>query len=88
MSNPNDKVTIVGGGIVGALEAYFAYKEVKQQDKQIRVTVYDKNEYLSKTTTLNIVPSITSDEILSVVPRGAALVEKLWLLFSEPAAYA
>lgn len=84
MSNPNDKVTIVGGGIVGVLEAYFAYKEAMQQSKQIRVTIYEKNEDLSKTTTSNIVPSLTPDEILSVVPRGAALVEKLGLLFSEP----
>jgi len=84
MDNANDKLTIVGGGIVGALEAYFAYKEAKKEDKQIRVTVYDKNEDLSKTTILNIVPSFTPDEILSVVPRGTALVEKLGLLFSEP----
>lgn len=84
MSNPNDKITIVGGGIIGALEAYFAYKNAKKQGKQIRVTVYDKNEDLSQTTTHNIVPSLTADEALSVVPRGAALVEKLGFLFSEP----
>lgn len=84
MGNPSDKVTIVGAGIIGALEAYFAYKEALKQGKQVRVTVYDKHDDLSKTTTSNIVPSLTPDEILSVVPRGAELVKKLGLLFSEP----
>jgi len=81
---PQDKLTIIGGGIVGALEVYFAYLDAKKVDKQVRVTIYEKNTRLSDTTTSHIVPSLTPDEILSVVPRGQELVKKLKILFSEP----
>jgi len=81
---PENKLTIVGGGIVGALEAYFAYLDGQKEGKQVRVTIHEKNKALSETTTSHIVPSLTPDEILSVVPRGQELVEKLRLLFNEP----
>lgn len=81
---PQDKLTIIGGGIVGALEAYFAYLDAQKEDKKVRVTIHEKNKTLSETTTSHIVPSLTPDEILSVVPRGQELVKKLQILFSEP----
>jgi len=81
---PQSKLTIVGGGIIGALEAYYAFMEAKNQGKQIRITIFEKNKSLSETTTANIVPSLTPDEILSVVPRGPMLVEKLGILFNQP----
>lgn len=81
---PENKLTIVGGGIVGAIEAYFAYIEAKNNGKKIRITIHEKNESISETTTSHIVPSLTPDEILSVVPRGQELVKKLKILFSEP----
>lgn len=80
---PQDKLTIIGGGIVGALEAYFAYRAQKD-GKKIRITIHEKNQSISGTTTSHIVPSLTPDEILSVVPRGQELVKKLKLLFNEP----
>lgn len=81
---PQDKLTIVGGGIVGALEAYFAYLDAQKSGRKIRVTIHEKNQSHSGTTTAHIVPSLTPDEILSVVPRGHELVKKLQLLFSQP----
>lgn len=73
------KLVIVGGGIVGALEAYFAYKEAKGP---IEIAIFDKGP--STNTALHIFPSLTPDEILAVVPRGKELTDGLSLPFSEP----
>jgi glycine/D-amino acid oxidase-like deaminating enzyme len=78
------KLTIVGGGIIGAMEAYQAFQEAKARGEKIRITIYEKNPDISGTTSVNIAPSLTPDELLSVVPRGKTLLEKLGLLFSEP----
>jgi hypothetical protein len=83
-SHPSSKVTIVGGGIVGAIEAYFAHLTAKDRGEQVRVTVFEKRSDISETTTANIFPSLTVDEILAVVPRGRLLLDKLGILFSEP----
>lgn len=86
---PTRKLTIVGGGIIGALEAYYAYQEAKKEGVKLLITMYDKNKSLTtkdavNNTAYNIVPSFTPDEILSVVPRGNELTEKLAILFSKP----
>lgn len=81
---PDVKVTIVGGGIVGAFEAYFAWLDAKRAGNKVRVTIHEKGASVADTTTSNIFPSLTVDEILSVVPRGSLLLEKLGLLFNEP----
>lgn len=92
---PQRHITIVGGGIIGALESYYAFQDAQKNNETIRVTVFEKGDSLassdslnrSKTSTntsYNIVPSLTIDEILSVVPRGTELVKKLAILFSEP----
>lgn len=86
------KTSIVGGGIVGALESYYAYKDAQKDGEKICITVYEKGNSFgssstnqsSTNTSYNIVPSLTIDEILSVVPRGSELVEKLAILFSQP----
>src|ERR1043165_8422283 len=72
------KTSIVGGGIVGAIESYYFNKDAEKNGFKICVTVYEKGntfagskDGLSSTnTSYNIVPSLTIDEILSVVPRG------------------
>lgn len=81
---PDVKVTIVGGGIIGAFEAYFAWLDAHRADRKVRVTIHEKGSSVADTTTTNIFPSLTVDEILSVVPRGSLLLEKLGLLFNEP----
>lgn len=79
-----EELTIVGGGIVGAIEAYYAHLDAKENNTSLHITIYEKNQSISDTTASNIVPSWTPDEILSVVPRGQALVDKLKIKFSEP----
>jgi hypothetical protein len=88
---PNRKVSIIGGGIIGALESYSAYQDAQKNEKQICITVFEKGESFatseqgnaSTNTSYNIVPSLTIDEILSV-PRGSEMVKKLTILFSNP----
>lgn len=79
----DEEVTIVGGGMAGALHAYHLYREMLQQGTKIRVIICEKNHSSADTTTANIAPSFTPDEILSVVPFGKALVEKLRSPFNE-----
>lgn len=89
---PNHKLSIIGGGIVGALESYYAYQDAQRLGEKICITVYEKGDSFassgpgksSTNTSYNIVPSLTIDEILSVVPRGSQLLEKLAILFSNP----
>jgi hypothetical protein len=81
---PESKLTITGGGVIGFLEAYFAHLEASRRGERIRITIHEKNQTMGDTTTAHIFPSLTPDEILSVVPRGQELISKLRLLFSEP----
>lgn len=81
---PQEKLTIIGGGIVGALEAYFAYEDAKIANTSLRITIYEKNAFLQDTTTAGIVPSLTDNEISEVLPPAHILISKLKLLFSEP----
>jgi len=91
-SGSYQRVSIIGGGIIGALEAYAASQEAQKNGDTICITVYEKSKSFSipaegdssTNTSYNIVPSLTPDEILSVVPRGAELARKLNILFSEP----
>lgn len=84
-------LSIIGGGIIGALESYYAHKDAQKDGVKICVTVYEKGNQFESTdnqsstnTSFNIVPSLTIDEILSVVPRGSELVEKLAIPFNQP----
>jgi hypothetical protein len=81
-TNPEIKLTIIGGGIIGAIEAYFAYLDAKQQNKNIRITILEKNSALSDTTACNLAPSLTPREIFAL-PRGEELLEKMGISFSE-----
>lgn len=92
VSSSTKKISIVGGGIIGALESYYAYQDAQKNGTKLLITVYDKNDGFgpykngaaSTNTAYNIVPSLTTDEILCVVPRGSELAEKLKILFSQP----
>src|ERR1700733_14264693 len=85
----NRQISIIGGGIIGAFESYYAYQDAQKNAEKICITVYEKNDAftsldkdgVSTNTSYNIAPSLTIDEILSVVPRGSQLVEKLGILF-------
>src|SRR6476620_5419114 len=82
--HPQNKLTILGGGIVGVLEAYYAYLDARKHGNKLRVSIYEKNEKISDTTVSHLVPSLTPDEILAVVPPGQELLNKLKILFNEP----
>ncbi len=78
------EICIVGGGIAGIMEAYYTFIDAKFHSIACpKITILEKNKSLNTTVT-HIVPSLTPDEILSVVPRGAELTKKLEILFSEP----
>lgn len=82
------KTVIVGGGIIGAMESYSSYVNAIKNNRQIQVVIYEKSPAFEEgaftNTGYHICPSLTPDEILSVVPRGSELVEKLTFLFSQP----
>lgn len=78
-----EQVVIIGGGMIGAMEAYYTYCDAQLRGVPVCITVWEKNEELFDTTICNIVPSLTCDEILAVVPRGQELIRKLDILFSN-----
>src|SRR5436190_20913629 len=82
-SSPEEMI-IIGGGMAGGMEAYYAHLDAKKRQAPLCITIYEKNNSLAETTVSNIVPSLTCDEILSVVPRGPELIKKLEILFSRP----
>ncbi len=62
MSNyTTQKHTIIGGGIIGLMEAYAFYLEEQKSNAQSRITLYEKNNSLDETMTINIFPSLTPD---------------------------
>ncbi len=89
------KVVIVGAGITGVLESYYAHRDAVKKGTPLQIVIYEKSSPFVghgrsgsgnalTNTAFNIFPSLTPDEILSVVPRGPELTEKLGILFSEP----
>lgn len=80
----DNEVTIVGGGIAGALHAYHAHQEALKSNSKVRVTICEKNKSVADTTIANVVFSLTPDEILAVIPHGSELMKKLQVAFNEP----
>lgn len=82
--NQPQELVIVGGGIAGFMEVYFAHVEAEKNNRSISITIYEKNDSIAQTTVSNNVPSLTCDEIISVVPRGQELKRKLEIPFNQP----
>jgi hypothetical protein len=82
--NAPEEMHIIGGGMAGGMEAYCAHLDAKESKRPLRIKVWEKNASVSDTTVANIVPSLTCDEIVSVVPRGPELVKKLAIRFNNP----
>lgn len=72
---------IVGGGIIGMLEAYYALTEAEKLKKTINIFIFERNARFDQTPAMNIFPSLTPDEILAVIPRGEMLVRDLAVPF-------
>ena len=71
MSYPSSKLVITGGGIVAYLEAYIAFLQARSDLQKIRISIHEKNDRLNETTTAHLVPSLTPNEILSVVDHSS-----------------
>jgi len=91
--HPLKKITIIGGGIIGVIHAllshlesqkFFFFAEPRQLSSKLKITVLEKNSTISETTSSNIVPSLTCDELLSVVPLGQELIKALNTPFNSP----
>ena len=83
-TNPKRKQTIIGAGIVGAMEAYYAWKDAEEKGEQIRISIYDGHQTLAETTVQNIMPSLTIDEMMAVIPPAPLLDAALEIPFNQP----
>lgn len=79
-----EHVVITGSGIVACIESLVAYQDSALKKTPLRITIFEKNVSVHESTATHIAPSLTPDEIVSVVPRGQALLEKSRVLFSQP----
>ncbi len=82
-THPHKKLTVIGDGIAAAFEIYHALLAAEAEGIQLRATVFGKGTS-SQATIVNVVPSGTPDEMLSVVPRGAELMKNLGIKFNRP----
>lgn len=81
---PLEKVTIVGGGIGGVINALFFALNAQKKGEKIRITIYEKNSKIIETTAACISPSLTTDEMSSVIPPVDELLQGLKTPFDEP----
>ncbi|MBV8661138.1 MAG: hypothetical protein JO129_03265 [Candidatus Dependentiae bacterium] len=80
----NHHLVIVGSGIAAAVESLLAFYDSIKKEIALSITIFEKNASICESTATQIAPSLTPDEIVSVVPRGPALVEKSRILFNLP----
>ncbi len=78
------KLIIIGGGHVGLIEACLAYLRAHKNGQELQIEIFEKNQKIEETTAANIWNSHTPDEIVSVVPRGQELRQKLKISFDQP----
>lgn len=78
-----DEVTIIGGGIAGALHAYHVYREAAKNDKSVRITIFEKNQSIAETTTVNQVLSLKPDENIAAIPRGKEMSGSFQVALNE-----
>src|SRR3954464_12684535 len=83
-SEQDEELIIIGGGHVGLVDACIAYQKSIQNKKPIKIRIYEKNSSVEETTAANIWISHSFDQIVSVVPRGPELTEKLEIPFNLP----
>lgn len=80
----HDHLVIVGSGIAAAVDALYAYIDSVAHQTFLQITMFEKSSSVDQSAATQIAPSLTPDEIMSVIPRGAALIEKSQILFSLP----
>ncbi|MFN7038535.1 MAG: hypothetical protein ACK4OM_03090 [Alphaproteobacteria bacterium] len=82
-SYPEEKLTIIGGGIIGFFQASYAYQAFEKQGKRVRITIYEKNKSLLETTAAGVAPSLTDLEMSAVLPSGDEFEAALRMPFHE-----
>ncbi|ARB92107.1 FAD-binding oxidoreductase [Legionella longbeachae] len=82
IQNITEKVSIAGNGIVALMIAYFAFLKAREEDKAIKISIRGKYP-ITQTTAAFLVPSLSWNEILSVVPPGKKFIEALGKFFTE-----
>jgi hypothetical protein len=76
------EINIAGNGIVGLMIAYFCYLNARESNQNIRIVV--RGQYpVNQSTAASLVPSISWNEILSVVPAGKELLKLLSCSFTS-----
>lgn len=70
------KVVIVGGGFLAAMQTYYLWRAAQQKNIELSVTIYEKNRCLAETTAMHIFPGLTPGEILFGAKELAADYEK------------
>lgn len=80
----HDHLVIVGSGIATAIDSLYAYIDSVINKTSLQITMFEKSSSVDQSAATQIAPSLTPDEIMSVIPRGSALVEKSRILFSLP----
>lgn len=83
-NHPAKKYTIIGAGMIGYIVAYHLLARAVALGEPIRISMQEKNDSPNTTTAKNVVPSLTIDEIVSVVPPAPVLNDKLSKPFNEP----
>ncbi|MFA6036798.1 MAG: hypothetical protein WC748_01595 [Legionellales bacterium] len=77
-----DKLTIIGAGIVGTTEAWYALEAAEKENRNLIVRVLDQYAK-NNSTSINIVPSITILEMLAVIPPIDQFERLLKIAFNE-----
>ena len=80
----DEHIVFIGSGIATAVDSLISYQDSVSKKTSLKITIFEKNTSVHESTATQIAPSLTPDEIVSVVPRGTALVEKLRVRFDEP----
>lgn len=76
------KISIAGNGIVALMVAYLLFLRSHEEQKAVKITIRGKYP-IDYTTAAFLVPSLSWNEILSVVPPGKKLLDSLQKLFTD-----
>lgn len=79
----DNHLVFVGSGIVPAVKSLFAYYDSINNNIPLKITIFEKNDSVHQSTATQIAPSLTPDEILSVIPRGQTLIDKSQISFKR-----
>lgn len=80
---PDKEINIVGAGIIAYLASYLISKSSLEKGQKIKINIFEKNHSINDTTVMHLVPSLTPDEMLAVIPPVDELLKDLQISFKE-----